>query len=456
MPRKRPLLTIPRLTVASFALAIVAGTLLLLIPACRAPGTAALGVVDALFTSTSAVCVTGLVVRDTGSCFSHFGQVVILALIQAGGLGIITLSSALLMLTRTGHSVRERMVLEEAVAGGREMVSPRQFMLHILAFTFICEGLGAAALTLRFMRDFPAGEALWLGVFHAVSAFCNAGFGLFPDSLVRYAGDWVVNLVVMGLIIMGGIGFLVVSESVSFLRHRRHRRVRLSLHARVVFATTLLLVLGGGALIFLLEFPSKGVGGPWHSKILASLFMSVTARTAGFNTVGTPQFSNPTLLVVMLLMVVGGSPGGTAGGVKTTTLAALHALIVSRARNRSKVELMGRSLPPEVMAKALFTAAAYGAAIVAGTLLLQVIEQGATPHAQVGSLFLPHLFEVVSALGTVGLSIETTATLTDPSKVVIIVCMLAGRVGPLLLASSLVGSAQRIDYAYPEERIMIG
>jgi trk system potassium uptake protein TrkH len=224
----------------------------------------------------------------------------------------------------------------------------------------------------------------------------------------------------------------------------------------VACVTTLLLVLGGAALILVLELPSRGVAADWHRKILPSLFLSVTTRTAGFNTVDMAQFSNPTLLVAMLLMVVGGSPAGTAGGVKTTTLATLHALIISRARNRQRVELMGRSLPAEVVSKALFTTAAYAAVIVAATLMIQLVEQGSAPHAQVGSLFLPHMFEVVSALGTVGLSVNLTPTLTDPSKLVLAACMFAGRVGPLLLATSLVGSARRIDYAYPHERIMIG
>ncbi len=449
-------MTVPRLLVVSFAATILAGAGLLLLPLCIREGAAALHPVDALFTATSAVCVTGLAVRDTGGDFTFFGQLVILGLIQVGGLGILTLSNALFAIRRRRVGMRDRMVLEETV-GVHETMRASGLLLRVVVYTAVCEGIGAAILTARFALDFPFATALWMGVFHSVSAFCNAGFGLLKDNLMNYVQDPVVNLAIMSLIVMGGIGFIVVEDVWHlFLDRRRVPRPRLSFHTRVVLRTTVILIVGGALLILLLELPGTGLPGAWYHRILPAMFLSVTSRTAGFNTVDLAGLTNPTLLVTILLMAIGGSPGSTAGGIKTTTAAVLHALVLSRARNRPKVELLDRSVPADVLTKAIATAAAAFVVIIAASILMEFAEFGGKAHREVTAGFLPIVFEVVSALGTVGLSVGITPGLTAAAKLVLVACMFLGRLGTLLVANSVLGTVARVEYSLPEERIIVG
>ncbi|MBF0294807.1 MAG: hypothetical protein HQL96_06430 [Magnetococcales bacterium] len=453
-------LSLSRLLALSFLATILVGAILLWLPISRVPQEAPVSWVDALFTSTSAVCVTGLGVRDTGSTFSGFGQTVILALIQIGGLGFLTLSTLFIgWFQRRGASLnpRHRHLLELS-HGSVDAVTPGQLLAAILLFTFVTETVGALLLFWRFSSTHPTTEAVWLAVFHAISAFCNAGFGLFSDSLMRYRGDELVNGTIMGLIVLGGIGFLVVADLLRWAGRAWHgQKELLSLHSRLVLWVTFWLIFVGTASIALLEWHGEAMLKEPASFLLESLFLSVTSRTAGFNTVDTGLLTSPTLFVLILLMAIGGSPGSTAGGMKTTTLALCLALLRSKALNRPRVECLERSLPEETVDKAMLVVTGYVLSITLGVLLLQITESGAKPFNTLpGNLFLAHLFETVSALGTVGLSTGITPALSQEGKLVIITLMFIGRVGPLLAATALIGHKKTIRYTYAEENVNIG
>ncbi|MBF0146241.1 MAG: hypothetical protein HQL84_09425 [Magnetococcales bacterium] len=449
-----------RLVVVSFLLTILAGTLLLLLPISRGAGMAPVSWTDALFTSTSAVCVTGLTVRDTGTTFSLFGQGVILGLIQVGGLGFLTFSTFFmtrLQRRRQGMSLQYRHLLEIS-HGAVEAVHPGQLLMAILLFTFLVELLGVGLLLPRFMEIKPLDEAVWYALFHAISAFCNAGFGLYADSLMGFRGDLLVNGTIMGLIILGGLGFLVVADLRRLFRgFLRRKRGRISLHSRLVLRTTLFLIIAGMIPFILLEWGGAAMGEQPGAVVLESLFLSVTSRTAGFNTADTAMLTGPSLFLVIILMAIGGSPGSTAGGMKTTTAAVCTALLRSKARNRPRVECLERTIPDETVNKAILVVTSYMLAIIVGVLLLQMTEAGQQPFNKTeGNLFLAHLFEVVSALGTVGLSTGVTPTLSLKGKWVITALMFLGRVGPLLAASVLVGGVTKIPFTYAEENVNIG
>lgn len=453
-------LSLIRMVVLSFILTILTGALLLLLPFSRATGQESIALVDALFTSASAVCVTGLTVRDTGTTFSLFGQGVILGLIQVGGLGFLTLSTFFItqfQLRKKGMTLPHRHLLEIS-HGVVDAVHPSQLLKAILLFTFLVELLGMGLLFLHFSDIKPIGDAAWFALFHAISAFCNAGFGLYADSLMGFRGDWLVNGTVMGLIILGGLGFLVVADLSEHLQAMlRRQRGMLSLHSRLVLRTTLFFILAGAVPFILLEWGGEAMGDNPGAVVLESLFLSVTSRTAGFNTSDTALLTGPTLFLVVLLMAIGGSPGSTAGGMKTTTAAVCYALLRSKARNRPRVECLERTIPDETINKAMLVVTGYVLAIIIGVLLLQVTETGQHPFSKTESnLFLAHLFEVVSALGTVGLSTGVTPTLSTAGKLVITLLMFVGRIGPLLAASALIGRVSKINYVYAEENVNIG
>lgn len=452
-----------RLMLLTFLLLILSGVILLSLPGVSESGTA-LGWIDTLFTSTSAVCVTGLIVTDTGTTFTFLGQAIILFLIQAGGLGILTLSNWLfLTLFRQSRTLRVRIVMEET-HGAIKDIEPIQLLRNIIRFTFVSELIGAGLLFLRFRRDHELMDAIWSAVFHSVSAFCNAGFSLYPDSMMGYRDDWLVNLTVMGLIVTGGIGFIVCTDLTSVFKEmpRRHRTrpiiawQRLSLHSKTVLTTTSILLVSGTVAVLLLEGHNQLAGMPWHKRLLPSLFLSVTSRTAGFNTLETGELTNVTLLMLVLFMMIGASPGSTGGGMKTTTFAIFLAMGYSRMRNRNRVEMFGRTIPEDLAAKAITTMVAFLGLIVAGTILLEYIQFGSASHSVVPGRLMDFGFEVVSALGTVGLSVGATSVLEPAAKVVLAILMFAGRVGPLVVASTLIGRRKRLPYSYPEERVMVG
>ncbi len=449
---------ISQLVALSFLALIATGTCLLLIPAAAARPTP-LTPVEALFTATSAVCVTGLVVVDTGRDLGLLGQGIVLALIQCGGLGLMTFGSFLLVSLRGREDLGTRIYVEQ-VHGALPHVTPATLLRRILLFTVAAEGLGALALYVRLgLREGSFGARVaWEAVFHAVSAFCNAGFSLWTDSLCGLRGDVVVDLVIMALIVTGGIGFLVLADLQALLTAPRGRRRwwRLSLHTRLVLVTSgILLAVGAGAFLAL-EWGNTLRDASPAARVLDPLFFAVTCRTAGFNTVPTELLTGPTLIVAILLMAIGASPGSTGGGMKTTTAAVLFAGAVSRVRGRPRVEAFGRSVPVDVVSKAIATMAAFVALVLLGGFALQLTEIGLVPHQQASAHFIDHLFEIVSALGTVGLSTGITASLTSAGKLVLVVLMFVGRLGPLAIGSSLIGQRRALPYRYPEERILVG
>jgi trk system potassium uptake protein TrkH len=443
------------LLVASFALVIGLGALLLSLPVAHAGGPVSL--LDAFFTATSATCVTGLTVVDTGSRFSPFGQAVVLGLIQVGGLGLMTFAVFVGIALGGRVAFTERVVIQEtmhhtATAGVRRLVR------HVLVFTFLAEVAGALLLWLRFRGESVPGGAAWAAVFHAVSAFCNAGFSLFPDSLVRYRGDMPVNIVISGLVVLGGLGFLASMELRDHVvaRLRRVRPPQASLHTRLVLAVTVGLLAGGMLVYLSLEWDNVLAGMPLGERVLAAWFLSVTPRTAGFNTVDYGQMASQTLFFTIFLMFVGASPGSTGGGLKTTTFGLLVALVVARWRGRGRASVFHRTIPHAVMDRALLLAMLAWALVSLGIGLLAITATGDMPYLEERPRFVAMMFEAVSAFATVGLSTGITPTLAPGSKLVLIALMFVGRVGPLTLVLAMRPRTQRGRFRYAEENVMVG
>ena len=433
------------LIAASFVGLIGGGTLLLTLPAAAA-GPKPVALVDALFTATSAACVTGLIVVDTPTAFSTFGHVVVIGLVQAGGLNIMVLTSfaAVILGRRLG------MKTEQALGEILDLPAHRtasQLALFIVAATLGVEALGATVLAACYVsHGYGFGEALWLGVFHAISGFCNAGFALHSDSVVGLARDPVALLTLAALISTGGIGFTVIAWSWARLRGER-RTSALPLQVKLVVGTSLALSLGGAAWYAVAEWFGSLAGLGVADKLVNALFQSVSFRTAGFNSVDLEQLRPGSSLVICLLMFVGGAPGGTAGGIKTTTVAVLLGAVLSAARGgRAPIVLEGRTIPAAIVHRAAATAV-----LAAGTLLLGAYLLLLTQDAP----FEEVLFEACSAIGTTGLSLGATAKLDAFGKLVVSALMFAGRVGPLTLAL-LLGTTGEGRVRYPEARLMVG
>ncbi len=433
-----------------FAGYILLGTLLLWFPfsAAKAP----LSFVDALFTSTSAVCVTGLATIDIGKDLTVAGQVITIFLFQVGGLGIITFSTVFFVLMGRGISFRGREIVQSTF-----LHTPRGDFLVILKsvlwFTLVAEGLGTLLLWVRFSQDFSPGLALYQAVYHSISAFNNCGYSLFSDSLVGYQGDLIVNLTVMALIVIGGIGFIVQYEVFAKLRDRKKR---LSVHTKIVLIVTGVLIVGGALAIYLLERDYVLKGLPLKNQILASFFQSVVPRTAGFNTLDIGALVNETILLMIVLMFIGASPGSTGGGVKTTSAALLFLLMWNRMRGNEEVNVFKRTIPKEIISRtiAIIFASAFSVSVITSLLLLTApgnVSIGESRH-----FFVEYLFETVSAFGTVGLSMNLTPKLNEVQKYAITLMMFAGRVGPLTLAFSFSRQAMTKSLTYAEEGVMVG
>ncbi|MDI6725761.1 MAG: TrkH family potassium uptake protein [Smithellaceae bacterium] len=443
-------LTPARIFVLSFALLILTGALLLRLPFSVSGKN--LSFVDALFTAASAVCVTGLTVLDIGQDLSLAGQLVTLLLFKVGGLGIITFSVLLFGLMGRGISFKDREFVQSTF-----LHTPRRDLLFIikrvLFLSLAIEAAGAVFLFIRFAADFPPARAFYLAVYHAVSAFNNCGYSLFPDSLMSYREDWLINLTVMVLIVLGGIGFIVQHEVLSRLRGVGKR---LSLHAKIVLSATGILILLGTALFCLLERDHTLKGLSPASALLISLFQSITSRTTGFNTVEIAQLANPTILLLMVLMFIGASPGSTGGGIKTTSFALLLFLIWSQIKGSVDVNVFHRTIPRENLHRtiAVILAAVLAIGLVAAMLLLG--ESPADPSLPANRhLMVEYIFETVSAFGTVGLSMGATAKLNDLQKLTVVFMMFAGRVGLLTLAFAWY-AAKRKGLTYAEEAVMVG
>ncbi|MFO0633597.1 MAG: potassium transporter TrkG [Nannocystaceae bacterium] len=438
---------------SSFAALILVGTLMLTLPV-AVENVAYVSFVDSLFTITSAVCVTGLTVNDPGTTYTFFGEFVILLSIQLGGIGIMTLAALTLAFARdTALSTQLRYA---AMLDARTLTDLRTTVQSIVVGTLAIEAMGAVLLYAQFHGDPRVeGSALWLAVFHAVSAFCNAGFALFNGNLTPFADDWGVQLVIMLLIVCGGIGFPVLRELVLLSRAQlAHRFARerppvplMSLGTRVVLWTTLLLLVGGTVITFAIEHSRALAHLTWPQRLLASLFHSVNTRTSGFNTVDVGAFAAPTLLWTCVLMFIGGSPGSTAGGIKTTTLATIFATLRGELRGHEPA-LGRRAIAPEVFRRATAVAA-----ISAGIVLVSVTVLAFSEKHD----FIRLLFESVSAFGTVGLSTGITASLTVVGKLAIIATMFIGRCGPLTIALAVAsGESARPPYRLARESLPIG
>jgi trk/ktr system potassium uptake protein len=438
-----------------YTLAILLGTLLLCLPL-AAQGDP-LSFLDALFTATSAQCVTGLTVLDTGTRLSGFGQLVVLILIQVGGLGITTFSVYLFYVLRHGVGMRGRLLIQETLAH-TAYGSVRELVRAIFLLTLAIEGVGALLLALRFVPEQGWVAGLYSAVFHSVSAFCNAGFSLRADSLVGYQGDALVNLTIIGLITLGGIGFLVIHELLGLLRRRSQKnpRRRLSLHARLVLVTSAALTFGGALVIWLLESRSSlhylnGLDGFW-----TVLFQSVTARTAGFNSIDLNAFEVPTLFFIMFLMFVGASPGSCGGGIKTTSLALFVAILHSRLRGDEHTNVFKRTIPDELATRTLTLVLLAGLICSLAIFLLLTVQIHGLPFRESRGTYLEYTFEAVSAFATVGLSLGVTAKLVPLAKLIVIGLMFIGRVGLLTVAFAIVRRSRGGAVRYGEETIMIG
>ena len=442
-----------QLAFISFAAVIFLGAFILLLPVAHH---GRLSFVDALFTSTSAVCVTGLTVVETGAKFTFFGQCVILLLIQAGGLGIMTISTFLLFV------IKRRASMQASEAVGGSFLKLRRYTLaemvsRALFLTFTLEFVGAAALCFRWMLDYPFKQAVWLSIFHSVSAFCNAGFSLFEENLEGYADDPTVNFTIMLLIVLGGIGFFVLIDMWDTIRRDPDpARRRVSFHTRIVIGMTALLIVGGATAIFLVERWRNFEHLTLYQASIRCLFQSVTARTAGFNTVNIGNLSEVSLFVLVILMFIGAAPGSTAGGVKVTTVGVLLMVVISRVRRMSSPGFFGRSVDRRDLERALTLLLLAGVFIAAILMAILALESGGAPHPKTKGMFLELLFESTSAFGTVGLSTGITPRLTSASKLLIAVLMFAGRLGPMTLIFAMSRMRPGIGYRYPSEQIMIG
>jgi trk system potassium uptake protein TrkH len=443
--------------IASFVLLILVGSLVLMLPYMTKNGR--MSYIDALFTSTSAVCVTGLVVKDTGADFTRTGQWVVLALIQLGGLGIMTFSTIFLLILGKQPSLSQDTVLQDTFAHS-PMKKLHTLIVSVILFTFVVEFIGAALYFLHWIHEVPVNDAMFISLFHAISAFCNAGFCLFPDSFTRYQGHMFMNLNTIFLIITGGIGFLVLLEL--YQRYGRNKskngrqRKTLSLHAKLTLLTTMILILAGAVFFFFVEYHDVLRGMNLSNRILISLFQSVTARTAGFNTVDFSLLSNSTLFFFVILMFIGASPGSCGGGIKTTTAAVFFALVRSKVRGEVHTRIMNRTIPIGAVAKAVAVVISSGLVITVLVILLLLSQLGGSSHVESRGMFLEYLFEAVSAFGTVGLSMGKTWELNAIGKLVIIVLMFVGRLGPLTLAFSIRARETAGRLKYSEEAVMIG
>jgi trk system potassium uptake protein TrkH len=443
-----------RSSILGFLILIAAGTALLMLPASSA-NSQSLGFIDALFTSTSASCVTGLVVVDTGTYLSRFGQIVILGLIQTGGLGIMTMSTLFILMGGKRLGFKERIVLQDTFTNGRNY-SIYSILKYVLIFTLIIEGTGTVCLFLRFIPVASLSEAFYFSIFHSISAFCNAGFSLFYNSFTGYNQDWMFNLIISFMVISGGIGFLVLAELSRIFPFKRRIWPRCSLHTKIVLSSTLILLIISTLVLLYTEWSNTLAPLSVPNRLMAAFFQSVSARTAGFNSVAIGNMANETLFVLILLMFIGASPGSCGGGIKITTFITLIALGISRLFGYEKTFLFKRTIPEENISKAISILLISSAVIIIAIMAILTSELGETAHTASRGKFLELVFEVVSAFGTVGLSTGITAGLSMAGKLIIIFVMFIGRLGPLVIALAVSRRPEKSHYSYAEENIMIG
>jgi len=447
--RRRLKITPTQIIVTGFAVLIFLGAFLLNLPAASRDGQP-VGFVNALFTATSAVCVTGLVVVDTGTHWTVFGQVLIALLIQIGGLGIMTVSTLLALLMGRRITLKERLLIQESL-NQFDLEGLVRLTRNIIYATLAIELAGAIMFSTVFVPDYGWKKGIAFGMFHAVTGFCNAGFDLIGEfrSFTPYVNNFIININTMLLIIIGGLGFSVWMDIYHAFRERSTKQV--SLHSKVVLATTTFLILGGAVFIFAMELNNPGTlkNLPASGKVLASFFHSVTPRTAGYNTLDMAALTMPTKFMTIILMFIGGSPGSTAGGIKTATAAILGLTVLAVIRGKEDPEIFGRHLPKYLVYRALAVVIISLILVVFVTMVLSITE-----NADFMTLF----FETTSAFGTVGLTLNYSPKLSLIGKLIISLTMFAGRVGPLTLVIAFAKRASRNNgnLKYPEDRIMVG
>ena len=445
-PFQAPKVSPAKILVGGFALLILVGAILLTLPISSVEGR--LPFLDALFTATSAVCVTGLVVVDTGTHFTRFGQTVVMLLIQFGGLGIMTVATIVFIILGNKISLRERLVIQEAM-NQDTLQGVVRLVRNVVLMTLGIEAIGALLLATRFVPLYGWSTGLYYSIFHGISAFCNAGFDLFGDfrSLTPFATDPVIVLTIAALFIMGGLGFTVLTECF----HRR-RFSRLTLHGKIVIAITLFLLVSGTLVILLVEYSNPNTLGQFgfFGKLTNAFFTAATPRTAGFNSLDTASLFSPTLFFIVILMYIGASPASTGGGIKTTTFVTLMLTVYSAIRGDEDVLVSKKQIPVDILRKALAVA-------VMSLLLVSLVTFALTlTESHPDFTFLDYLFETTSAFGTVGLSTGVTPNLSSWGRIFIIITMFAGRVGPLTLVFALARHVHKAPVRYTAERIMIG
>ena len=444
-------MTIARTICLGFLALIIIGTVLLMLPFATGDGSWNNPMV-ALFTATSAVCVTGLAVVDTGTDFSFWGQLTILFLIQVGGLGYMMLTTFLMLLLGRKFDLRQKFAIQESfdrpfLQGSDSLVT------SIVATTLIFEITGIFLLLIVFAKDYGLSGGLWLSVFHSISAWNNAGFSLFSDSLVGYRSSLLLNIIISALIIFGGIGYQVIIEFYLWLRNVFSNRKEIyvfSLNFKVVVSTTILLLIVGTIAFFFTEIhnPATLRGLSLNNQILAAWFQSVTTRTAGFNSIDIGAMTTAGLFITMGLMFIGASPSGTGGGIKTTTLRVLFNCTKSALQGKDNVVLYQREVPSTLILKAIAVVFGTAASIVIVTILISLVEPDIN--------FIQLLFEVISAFATVGLSTGITASLNTTAKLILVFAMYIGRVSILLLIAAFIGDAKPTSLSYPEENLLVG
>ncbi|MBF0386407.1 MAG: hypothetical protein HQL20_00960 [Candidatus Omnitrophica bacterium] len=441
-----------RVAVTSFMLLVSTGSILLKLPWATNPGH--ISWVDAIFTATSACSVTGLGVLDTGTYFTFAGQLIILLLVQVGGVGIMTFSTLFILMSGRKPGIVGGQTIKDTYTQTGER-HPAEILKDVLLFTLFIEALGAALLFVRFAQEYPLPKAVFLSIFHSICAFCNAGFSLFSNSLIAYRGDWLVSLTIGGLIILGGLGFLVFSDIKRAILSPNRFWKEVSLQSKVVVTATIIILVASTVILLWMERNYTLTGLPLNEKILASFFQSVTARTAGFNTVDIGAMANESLLFMIVLMFIGAGPGSTAGGVKITTASVLVLLGLAHLNGEERPHMFFRSISKATLGKAVSTVLLSVIVLVGIVILLQISEEG-NPFLPSGhAKFLDLSFETVSAFGTVGLSTGITGKLSASGKLILSIMMIIGKLGMLTLALAISHRRMKKFY-YSEENIMIG
>lgn len=445
--------------VSGFTAIILIGAVLLALPFASKDGQS-VGFLNALFTSTSAVCVTGLSVVNTLEHWTFFGHIVILCLIQIGGLGFMSMVTAGFLFFKKRITLKDRILIKESY-NQNELTGMVKLVKNIFKGTFVIEGVSALILACVFLSNGDRLlKSIWKGIFISISAFCNAGFDIIGDSsLTPFQSNWILNIVVMFLIIAGGIGFAVwidltniksvFKKEISFKMFAK----RLTLHTKIVLISTFILIISGALVTFALEYnnPQTLANLDTPTKILASLFQSVTLRTAGFNTIDISSAENSTQFFYIIEMFIGGSPGGTAGGIKTVTMAVIIIAILSALKGRNKMVIFNKHIKDEVLYKALTVIMLNITMVITATMILTLSE------ADSGFRFLDYFFEAASAVGTVGLTLGLTPTLSAVGKIVIILCMFFGRLGPITIAVALTTEDENKNlFNYPQGKVLVG